>query len=85
MITLRLDSDLEKKVNALAEVLGVSKSELVRKSLVAFFRQMEESHAWEAGKELFGKYSSGRSDLSSNRKAILQERLREKRNAKNPD
>jgi predicted transcriptional regulator len=33
MLTLRLSSELEKKLNNLAEVLGIPKSEIVRKSL----------------------------------------------------
>ncbi len=76
---------MEEKLNNLAELLGIPKSEIVRKSLQAYFRQLEQNNAWAAGKSLFGKYSSGKSDLSENRKAILQKKLRNKRNAKNSD
>lgn len=76
MITLRLNSELERKLSSIVEVLGISKSEFLRKSLIAYFAQMEQSYAWELGKDLFGKYASGRTDLSVNRKSILRQKLR---------
>lgn len=85
MLTLRLDSEQERKLNYLAELLGVPKSEIVRKSLRAYFNMVEQSSAWNAGKSLFGKYSSGQTDLSENRKSILKQKLLDKRNAKNSD
>jgi hypothetical protein len=85
MLTLRLGSDLEKKLNNIAGMLGIPKSEIVRKSLKAYLKQLEKNNAWSAGKSLFGKYSSGRTDLSENRKAILMQKLQDKRNAKNSD
>lgn len=82
MITLRLDAELERKLSSVAEVLGISKSELVRKSLVVYLAQAEQSQAWNLGKELFGKYSSGRTDLSVIRKSLLKQKLRVRKNAK---
>lgn len=38
----------------------------------------DQPTAYECGKHLFGKYSSGREDLSENYKAILKEELRAK-------
>jgi len=83
MLTLRLSSDMEEKLNNIAEMLGIPKSEIVRKSLKAYLKQLEQNNAWTAGKSLFGKYSSGKSNLSENRKAILKQKLQDKRNAKN--
>lgn len=82
MITLRLDSELEKRLNSIAEVLGISKSELVRKSLLAYLDQVVRSCAWDLGRDLFGKYSSGRTDLSVNRKSILRQKLRDRKDGK---
>jgi metal-responsive CopG/Arc/MetJ family transcriptional regulator len=82
MLTLRLNSELEKKLNNIAEMLGIPKSEIVRKSLKAYLKQLEKNNAWATGKSLFGKYSSGKSNLSENRKAILKQKLQDKRNAK---
>lgn len=85
MLTLRLSSELEEKLNNIAELLGIPKSEVVRKSLQAYLKNLEQNSAWNAGKEMFGKYSSGQTDLSENRKSILKQKLQDKRNAKNSD
>jgi hypothetical protein len=37
--------------------------------------QMSKPDPWTAGKDLFGKHSSGRSDLSQNRKVIVRDRI----------
>ncbi len=79
MITLRLDPKLEQKISHTAKNLGLSKSELVRKSLVEYISKLEKQNAWEAGQDLFGRYSSGRDDLSSNRKELLKKKLVTKR------
>jgi len=85
MLTLRLNSELKEKLNNIAELLGISKSEVVRNSLKAYLRDLEQHSAWNTGKEMFGKYSSGQTDLSENRKSILKQKLQNKRNAKNSD
>ncbi len=41
-------------------------------------RKLTTQNAWETGQDLFGKYASGRDNLSSNRKEILKEKLRTK-------
>ena len=79
MITLRLDPKLDKIVSNTAKNLGLTKSELVRKSLVDYIGKLGNPNAWDIGKDLFGKYASGREELSSNRKALLKEKLKAKR------
>ncbi len=79
MITLRLDPALEQKISNVAKNLGLSKSELVRKSLVEYLTKVNNQSAWEAGQDLFGKYASGKGNLSSERKELLKEKLRSKR------
>ena len=79
MITLRLDPKLDKIVSNTAKNLGLTKSELVRKSLVDYIGKLSNHNAWDIGKDLFGKYASGREDLSSNRKTLLKEKLKAKR------
>ena len=80
MITLRLDPDLENDVRVAARNLGLTKSELIRKSIIEYIGKLESLDAWESGKDLFGRYSSGRENLSVDRKAILKEKIRGKRN-----
>jgi len=79
MITLRLDPNLDQIVSNTAKNLGLSKSELVRKSLVEYIGKINNQDAWEVGKDLFGKYESGKNNLSSNRKALIKEKIKAKR------
>lgn len=78
MITLRLDPDLEQKLLHAARHLGLSKSELIRQSLVSYIEQVEKQGAWATGQDLFGKYASGRSDLSCSRKQLLKDKIKAK-------
>ncbi len=79
MITLRLDPNLDQIVSITAQNLGITKSELVRKSLVEYIEKLNKQNAWEAGQDLFGRYASGVQNLSSNRKEILIEKIKAKR------
>ena len=79
MITLRLDPQLEKTVNNLAEQMKISRSELVRQSIFAFIERQEKPSPWELGKDFFGKHASGQSNLSVDRKTLVKEKIRAKR------
>jgi len=79
MITLRLDPTLEQAINNTANNLGLTKSELIRKSILEYLSKLGKANAWEAGQDLFGKYSSGLNNLSTERKKIVKKRIRAKR------
>lgn len=79
MITVRLDEKLEKQLDMEARNLGMTRSELVRRSIVTFLEKNRRANAWEAGKDLIGRYASGRTNLSADRKTLFRERLEEKR------
>lgn len=79
MITLRLNSRLEQAVNITAKNLGLTKSELIRKSIKEYLNNVKQPSPWESGQKLFGRYSSGLGDLSSKRKEILKSKIRAKR------
>lgn len=79
MITLRLDSELEQNINNVAHQMGVTKSELIRRSIVAFIEKLEQPSPWELGSDLFGKHASGKDNLSQDRKALIKEKIRAKR------
>ena len=79
MITLRLDPKLEKTINDVAHRLGVSKSELIRKSVTEFIDKLEKPSPWELGSDIFGKYASGQDNLSKDRKALVKEKISAKR------
>jgi hypothetical protein len=78
MMTLRIDEDLEKKIERASVNLGISKSELLRRSVQEFIAGMSKPDPWDVGKDLFGKYRSGRHDLSTNRKTIIRDLLSRK-------
>jgi RHH-type transcriptional regulator, rel operon repressor / antitoxin RelB len=79
MITLRLDPDLEKEVSVTAKNMGLTKSDLIRRSILEYLEKLEKPSAWQLGKDYFGRYSSGQNNLSVDRKKILKEKLRAKR------
>ncbi len=79
MITVRLKPELEKALEAVAKKFGITKSELIRQSIEDYLKKLEEKpSAWELGKDFFGKYSSGKGNLSTDRKKILKQKLLEK-------
>ena len=79
MITLRLDQKLEKQINNTAKNLGLSKSELIRKSIREYLSKLKQPNAWDIGEDLFGKYSSGLGNLSSDRKELIKNTIKAKR------
>ena len=79
MITLRLDPNLEQAVASTAKNLGLTKSDLIRKSILDYLGKIGKQNAWDAGNDLFGKYSSGHQNLSTDRKVILKSRIKAKR------
>ncbi|MDF1615094.1 ribbon-helix-helix protein, CopG family [Desulfurivibrio dismutans] len=79
MITLRLDPKLEQAIQNTAKNLGLTKSELIRKSISEYLGKLSQPSPWELGEDIFGKYSSGLSNLSTNRKELLKNKIRAKR------
>lgn len=75
-ISLRLEPDMERQVAAAAASVGLSKSEFVRRCIAEQLQATSIDRAklaWELGKDVFGKYGSGRSDISENHKGVLEE------------
>lgn len=79
MITLRLDPNLEQAINQIANQLGVSKSELIRKSITEFIDKLDKPSAWELGHDVFGKHASTHESLSRDRKALIKDKIRAKK------
>lgn len=79
MITLRLDPLLEEEINTVAKNLGLTKSGLVRESILEFLGKQKSPNAWDIGQDLFGKYASGMENRSVDRKKLLREKIRAKR------
>lgn len=79
MITLRLDQELENNIKNVATNMGISKSELIRKSIAEFMKSIEKPTPWELGNELFGRYASNVTNLSQNRKSLIKAKIKAKR------
>lgn len=79
MITLRLDPKLEQTINNIAHQMGVSKSELIRKSIIEFIGNLDKPSPWELGSEIFGKYASTQESLSRDRKMLIKDKIKAKR------
>jgi RHH-type rel operon transcriptional repressor/antitoxin RelB len=79
-ITIRLPVKLEKQLRTRLDRRGWRLSDFVRDAIAEKLEREPAGapSAYDLGKDLFGKYGSGRHDLSSNRKTILNEMLRAK-------
>jgi hypothetical protein len=79
-IAIRLPAKLEADLRARLGARGGGLSDFVRDAIAEKLQRepAEKPSAYDLGKRLFGKQGSGRHDLSSNRKAILNEILRAK-------
>lgn len=81
MISLRLSTELEHKLNQIAKTENISKSEIIKRALALYLEKTERKYnPYNLGKDLFGKYGSGMGNLSKNYKEILNGKLREKHN-----
>ena len=79
MISLRIKPELEKRLSFFAETKGKSRSEIIVESIIDYIEtHSTQKTAFELGKDLFGKYSSGKTDLSKNRKKYLKEKISQK-------
>lgn len=82
MLTVKMDADLERELESAARAAGLTKSEFLRRGLheaIARAKKRGKPTPWELGHDLFGKVSSGRSDLSRTRARDL---IAARRNAK---
>ena len=79
MISLRLDEEMEKRLETQCRALGMSKSELLRQSLQAFLDNLEQSTPYELGRELFGAFASGDGTLSSQKRKSVSAKIRAKK------
>jgi Arc/MetJ-type ribon-helix-helix transcriptional regulator len=79
-ITIRLPKALERKLRLRLDAQGFALSEFVRNAIAEKLDREASGQpsAYELGRSVFGKHGSGRDDLSTNRKAILDELLRAK-------
>lgn len=79
MISIRLDNDTEEKIKIISKNENISKSDVIKKALYLFFEHYNKKNSpYELGKVLFGKYGSGKNNLSKDYKKLLKGKLHEK-------
>lgn len=75
-LTVRLDHKVEQTLAEYAVDNGISKGEAVKRGLKLLFESTPPSKsAYEIGKHLFGRHSSGRADGSVNVKKHYRETM----------
>jgi len=83
MISVRLESEIENQLRFFAEQKHISKSQIIKESLLLYFdmlkQEQQKKTPYELGHDLFGKFSSGESTRSS----AYKQKLKDKINAKN--
>lgn len=76
IITARCGTHVKEILHLLSRVEDVSMSDIVAKSLLEYHRRHFPNKSFlQTEKEIFGRYSSGRGDLSTKRKDYLKEIL----------
>jgi len=80
MTTVRLNKELEAKIDSMALAEHISKSEVIKLALESFLSQYySEKTPYEPGQHLFGKHGSGRKNGSVKYKEIIKRKIGEKR------
>ena len=83
MLSVRLDTTLENQLNFIQQEKQISKSQIIKDSLAYYFDMLnnktKQKSSYELGAELFGRYSSGETDLS----VTYKQKVKDKLNAKN--
>ena len=79
MLAVRLPQNLEKELTNYAKNNNISKSKAVKEALELYLKEKKNKTPYELGKDIFGKYSSGRDDLSTTYKQKIKEKICAKR------
>lgn len=79
MFSIRLSDELSEKLKQIADADKKTKTEIVKLAIEKYIGEYEKKLSpYTLGKDLFGKYGSGETDRSVNRKQILKDKLRDK-------
>jgi len=79
MLAVRLPESLEKELINYSKNNNISKSKAVKEALELYLKEKKNKTPYELGENIFGRYSSGRDDLSTTYKQKIKEKIRAKR------
>lgn len=79
MLTVRINKEIEKKLDNYSQQKNLSKSAIVKEALIAYLTKAQLSDSpYELGQDLFGQDGSGNSSASTTYKSKLKKRIHEK-------
>jgi predicted transcriptional regulator len=82
MLSVRLDHHIENQLNFVAQQKGLPKSKIIKEALLNYFdmlkRESKQKTPYELGSEFFGKFESGKGNLSTTYKQKLSDKLHAK-------
>ena len=81
MLSVTLPVNLEKQLDMIVQIEKKTKTEIIQNALLYYIKSLElqkKQTPYTLGKNLFGKYSSGKKDLSSTYKIELKKILEKK-------
>lgn len=82
MLSVRLDNRMEEQLNFLSKEKHISKSQIIKDSLVHYFdmlkKDIKQKSSYELGSSFFGKYSSDEENLSITYKQRLKDKIKRK-------
>jgi len=79
MVTIRLPEEMEAQLQALTQIENSTKTEIIKNALAGYLdKHLQEKSAYELGKDLFGRFSSGDGDRSVTYKQRIKKLLHEK-------
>jgi len=82
MTSVRLPIESQLKLLALSRIMGKTKSDIIKESLDIYYaREENEMDSYTLGLPYFGKYGSGKGDLSTTYKERIKEKLRARQNS----
>ena len=76
MLTVRLDPDLEKEIEKISKIEGISKSRLIRESIKEYIKNYNKPTLYDAGKDMFGKYELEDNKLSLHSEKLLRDHFK---------
>lgn len=82
MLSVRLDHYIENQLNFVAQQKRLPKSKIIKEALLNYFDMLKceskQKTPYELGSEFFGKFESGKGNLSTTYKQKLSDKLHAK-------
>jgi len=79
MTSIRLPADVEIKLAEIAKSEKRTKSDIIKEALNSYLKSYSiRSYPYDLGKDLFGSYGSGQSNLSTDYKRLIKEKMHAK-------